>query len=51
MKKLMCVNFKCPCNVVDPFLLDSLVYTYKNFKTHQKYEFVIYTSSQSGNER
>ena len=51
MKKFMCVNFKCPCNVVDLFLLHSLVYTYINFKIHQKYEFVIYTSSQSGNER
>ena len=51
MKKLMCVNFNYPCNVVDIFLLDSLVYTHINLKIHLKYKFVVYTSSQSGNER
>ena len=47
----MCVNFNYPCNAVDLFLLDSLVYIHINLKIHQKYKFVIYTSSQSGNER
>ena len=47
----MCVNFNCPCSVVDLFLFDSMVYRHINLKIHQLYEFVIYTSSQSGKER
>ena len=50
MTKSMWVNFSCPCVQTFSCLIAWYTPTW-NLKIHQLYEFVVYTSSQSGNER
>ena len=51
MTKFMWFNFNCPCVKTFSCFIVWYTLTAWNLKIHQLLEFVIYTSSQSGNQR